>query len=377
MGFGTLYTFPEYDRTSTILIAAKYNKLSIIVKNITRGKENVSPQFLSKFPLGKVPALETSTGFSLYETKAIEYYIASQGTDSSADAVKLLGRSIQDEALITQFITLAENELEPAAAVWLYPLHGWIPANPMFINRAKQDVKKILKILDSHLLTRTYLVGERISLADIAVSMCLKQFFTMVLDLSWRSEFKNLTRWFVTCVNQKEFVVVIGNVKLCEKEMIHPVGGAAKKVVEKRVVSEVTVKSLQKKIVESKSITPSSEFTKWKASIAKSTKEIPLKSLISSAKPINVEYRFQSELDTVKSAAAVIDHLYKSFGGVKDVVVADLSVVGETNFLKVGGAVVCDEKNVSEIIKKLEKDHFAVIDGSKINGKVALKKVFV
>ncbi|KAJ3125351.1 hypothetical protein HK098_000358 [Nowakowskiella sp. JEL0407] len=247
MTFGTLYTLAEYDRTATILIAAKCKNILLTVKNITQGKENLTREFLAKFPLGKVPALETSTGFTLYETKAIEYYIASQGTEKSA---KLLGDSMQEEALITQFITLAENELVPAAEVWLYPLHGWNPANPMFTNRAKQDVKKILKILDSHLVTRTYLVGERITLADIAVSMCLKEFFTMVLDQSWRSEFRNLTRWFVTCVNQKNFVDVIGNVKLCEKEITQFVGKATEtvKLVEKKSES-ATVESTEQKTV--------------------------------------------------------------------------------------------------------------------------------
>ena len=35
---------------------------------------------------------------------------------------------------------------------------------------AKEEVKTALKVLNSHLETRTYLVGERISLADISVA---------------------------------------------------------------------------------------------------------------------------------------------------------------------------------------------------------------
>ena len=35
--------------------------------------------------------------------------------------------------------------------------------------QAKEDVKKVLTMLNQHLNTRTFLVGERISLADITV----------------------------------------------------------------------------------------------------------------------------------------------------------------------------------------------------------------
>lgn len=39
--------------------------------------------------------------------------------------------------------------------------------------RAKEDVRRALASLNTHLLTRTYLVGERISLADISVCCTL------------------------------------------------------------------------------------------------------------------------------------------------------------------------------------------------------------
>ncbi len=37
-------------------------------------------------------------------------------------------------------------------------------------DRAKDDIKKALSVLNQQLETRTFLVGERISLADIAVA---------------------------------------------------------------------------------------------------------------------------------------------------------------------------------------------------------------
>lgn len=42
-------------------------------------------------------------------------------------------------------------------------------------------------------------------------------FAPQVLEPSFRQPFQNVTRWFVTCVNQPQFKAVLGEVKMCEK----------------------------------------------------------------------------------------------------------------------------------------------------------------
>merc|ERR1712179_348595 len=66
--------------------------------------------------------------------------------------------------------------------------------------------------------TKTFLVGERISLADIGMAMTLLPAFTEVLDQAFRSSHRHLTRWFNTIIHQELVVKVIGTVKLCVKE---------------------------------------------------------------------------------------------------------------------------------------------------------------
>ncbi|KAJ1551512.1 Cytosolic seryl-tRNA synthetase, partial [Nowakowskiella sp. JEL0078] len=238
--FGTLYSYSDNPRIVKILIAAAYNNLKLDVQNLNVKKDIKTLDFLSKFPLGKLPVFEGRNGFTLFESNAITQYVADQSSG------RLLGTSTKEKALINQFINFNENEFIPAEAVWLFPLFGWIPENPAFTKKAKLDVKKALNLLEAHLLTRTYLVGETITLADITVSISLVQFYTHVFDKVWRNEFKNVTRWFVTCVNQKEFVAFLGEVKLCEVELT--IKKENKKVVEKLTTPTVTNKtaSLQK-----------------------------------------------------------------------------------------------------------------------------------
>merc|ERR1712098_952640 len=84
-------------------------------------------------------------------------------------------------------------------------------------DRAKEDVKAVLKTLNDHLLTRTFLVGERVTLADIAVACTLLNLYKQVLDPSFRKPFMNVTRWFTTVINQPNAKDVIGSFTLCSK----------------------------------------------------------------------------------------------------------------------------------------------------------------
>ena len=65
-------------------------------------------------------------------------------------------------------------------------------------------------MLNNYLLTRTYLVGERVTLADISVGVALLPLYQYVLDKSLCSNYVNLTRYFNTLINQKEFSSVLG-----------------------------------------------------------------------------------------------------------------------------------------------------------------------
>ena len=61
-----------------------------VAKDFVFGETNKKPDFLKKFPLGKVPAFEGSDGVLLTESNAIAYYVANDelrgGTDAAARA---------------------------------------------------------------------------------------------------------------------------------------------------------------------------------------------------------------------------------------------------------------------------------------------------
>ncbi|KAJ1933408.1 hypothetical protein EC988_009129, partial [Linderina pennispora] len=87
------------------------------------GVDNKTPEYLAKYPAGKVPAFEGADGFRLTDSSAIAYYVASKaGADSP-----LLGQTAEETAEILQFILAAEADFSPAMGGVLYPLLGFMP----------------------------------------------------------------------------------------------------------------------------------------------------------------------------------------------------------------------------------------------------------
>ncbi|XP_066281110.1 elongation factor 1-gamma-like [Branchiostoma lanceolatum] len=212
MASGTLYTYPGNFRAYKAQVAAQYSGAQLNVVSdppaFKLGETNKTPDFLKKFPLGKVPAFEGKDGTCLFESNAIAYYL---GND------QLRGTSPKSAALVQQWVNFADSEILPAACSWVYPTLGIMQYNKGNTDQAKEAIKKVLTVLNEYLKTRTFLVDERVSLADISVACNLLLPYQQVLEPAFRQPFVNVNRWFVTCVNQPQFKAALGVVKLCDK----------------------------------------------------------------------------------------------------------------------------------------------------------------
>uniref|UniRef100_A0A8C5ND85 Eukaryotic translation elongation factor 1 gamma n=1 Tax=Gouania willdenowi TaxID=441366 RepID=A0A8C5ND85_GOUWI len=209
---GTLFTYPENWRAFKAQIAAQYSGAQLKVASsppaFTFGQTNRTPAFLNNFPLGKLPAYQGDDGFCLSESNAIDHYL-------SNDALR--GATPSAAAQVLQWVSFADSDVVPPASVSVFYTQGIMPFNKRATEQAKEDVKKVLTVLNKHLNTRTFLVGERVSLADITVVCSMLWLYKQVLEPSFRQPYPNVTRWFVTCVNQPQFKTVLGEVNLCEK----------------------------------------------------------------------------------------------------------------------------------------------------------------
>ncbi|BGP49835.1 hypothetical protein JCM10450v2_005740 [Rhodotorula kratochvilovae] len=208
MSFAKVYGFEGNPRTRVALVVAKYEGLNVEwVKVNPFAEGGVGAEYLAKFPLGLVPALEKGD-YKLTEAIAIASYLASQENKAG-----LLGASKEDAADVLRWSSWANADLLPSLAAWFRPLVGAVPYVKPAVEAAKAKAIKHLEHLEKVLASRTFLVGERVTLADIFVASVLFRGFENVLDAEWRKANPNTVRFWQTVIHQQPFFDVLGNVE--------------------------------------------------------------------------------------------------------------------------------------------------------------------
>lgn len=129
----------------------------------------------------------------------------------------LKGKDSLEEAQVLQWINLVEHELLPA----ILALIDSSPSAKSSQNRARQEIHHHLDILNKILLTRTYLVGEAVTMADISVVCALLPAFQRVLDAADLSKSANVLRWFKTITPQPNVKHILGDIQLDGKPAKH------------------------------------------------------------------------------------------------------------------------------------------------------------
>jgi elongation factor 1-gamma len=132
---------------------------------------------------------------------------------------ELCGASLTESAQVNTWIDFCSQELEIPMTVWLYPVLGYMPYYAASTSSSKADISRALTTLNTHLVDKTYLVGNHVTLADITVMSALVYLFKFLADEAYRAPFAHVNRWFDTLCHQPQVEAVIGRVILCTKEL--------------------------------------------------------------------------------------------------------------------------------------------------------------
>ncbi|KAI1482355.1 hypothetical protein K445DRAFT_313504 [Daldinia sp. EC12] len=192
--FGKIYTYPGNFRAERAQVVGAYNGLDVpIVEDFKMNVDNKTPEFLTKFPMGKVPALECADGFCIAESGAICYYLARSGPKKD----QLLGTDPKTQSLIDQWSFFAENELVenimPPAIMAFFKL---MPLDNARYDRCAANIERALKRIEVALKDgQKYLVGDNVTLADIMVASVLFFASKYLIDAEMRKEVPNVVAW--------------------------------------------------------------------------------------------------------------------------------------------------------------------------------------
>jgi len=122
-----------------------------------------TPEFLRKNPNGRIPAIELEDGSCLAESDAILWYLAEGSPYVPNEALA--------RAQVLQWMFFGQYSHEPYVATPRYIVKHLPADSPRQAELPKrlEQGRAALAVMEQHLASRQYFVGERYSIADIAL----------------------------------------------------------------------------------------------------------------------------------------------------------------------------------------------------------------
>ncbi len=138
---------------------------------------------------------------------------------SQNEKTTLLGKTKQDYASILRWMSFANSEILPSAGGAFRPLIGRDPYNKKSVEDNLKALYAKAKVIEDHLTVNTYLVGERLTLADLFTAGILGRAFQFFFDKEYRSQNPAISRWYDTVCNQSIWTDVHGKPEYIEKAL--------------------------------------------------------------------------------------------------------------------------------------------------------------
>ncbi|KAI6126840.1 glutathione S-transferase C-terminal-like protein [Pisolithus sp. B1] len=187
---GKLWGYQAQRQTKVILAVAAVSGLDIDMPHFEFMVTNRTPEFLEKFPFGKIPAFEDATGFALVEGIAIARHVCSLAPESG-----LLGRDPRERALVDQWVQFCELEIM-TFNMEIRALHsGRLGpySKELFeglINRQARSLRHLETYLAS--CSSGLLVGDQITLADVVLAASTEHIGRVTCGAAERALYPNI-----------------------------------------------------------------------------------------------------------------------------------------------------------------------------------------
>jgi len=385
-----LYGFTGNPRTASVRIVAEYEGINLeYFETDIFNKDNLPADFKEKFPLSKVPALNHD-GFLVTETPAIAFYLASQANKSN-----LFGQTTEEKTKVLQWANFGNAALLPALGEWFTPIVKG-PFNKKAVEDGKAATAALYAHLNQVLESKTFLVGERITYADIIVATVLQRGAQHVVDPAFFSQYPNVLRYFHTVLRQPQVVKVQGGeptiidkpkeyvpVKKEKAPAAAPAAAAApkaakapkKKEVEQEEEEEESAAAQEPKAKHPCDLLgkPTLNLEDWKRKYSNEDTPVAMKWFEENYKPDEyslwkVQYKYNEELTQVFMSANLIGGFHNRLEGSRKHLMGSSCVYGTANNSKIQGAYVCrgqSWEDVFQVAPDWESYEYTKLDFSK------------
>jgi len=153
-----------------------------------RQREHKAEAYLKLNPNGKIPCI-IDGNFVLWESVAINHYLALK------NGPQLLGKTIEEQALVQQWILWSQGELQlPLVSILIQVM--FMPEdkkNPSIVEDAKKKLQPLNAILNTQLQDKNYVVGDTFTLADLTLASVVR--INEMTNISL-ADYPNIQKWY-------------------------------------------------------------------------------------------------------------------------------------------------------------------------------------
>lgn len=185
-------------------------------------------------------------------------------------------------------MSFANSEILPTTAAIFRPIAGLSPYNKKQIDDSQASLKVINDVVEARLKEFTFLVGERLTIADYFVAVHYLRGFENLFGAEWRKQYPAITRWYSTVIAQPLLKEAFASFKFIAKPIEYTPPKKEKKQPAAAPAKKETPKAAPKAEAE-----PAAEAPKPKH---------PLEALGKSKTPLDEWKRAYSNLETREEA---------------------------------------------------------------------------
>ena len=199
--------------SQTCLIAADLagQQVEVVYKDKAAANEK---EFRAMNLTGKFPLLQDGDDL-VFESSAICQHIARHAPAERG----LLGHNVFEAAQIQQWIDFQTGTVGPALMPVVYSAFGHKVIPQTEFAAGLKTLKAKAQAFNTALKGKHWLVGDRISVADVVCGAGWVIAFQSVFDGGFRKSIPHLTAWFERCIGLPSFIKALGHVKMTDKAM--------------------------------------------------------------------------------------------------------------------------------------------------------------
>ena len=192
--------------------------VKIPLEEINLEEKEKRNSLVQKTPTTTFPFLQTEQG-NISQSNSIIYYLTKKYKP------ELLGETPFEKAKILQWIEFANCEINKCNKSIIYPIFGWIDFNKENFDNDNKKIKEHLIIVEKALEKNEYIVGNKMTLADVKLFSSIRYLMMLHFPEPMRKKlFSNINKWFEKIMNTPEAIKAYGKTVLC-KNIVKPFTG--------------------------------------------------------------------------------------------------------------------------------------------------------